>query len=194
MDDDEPADATYHVVINHEEQYSIWMDGRDIPAGWRSVGKSGPKAECLEYINQVWTDMRPLSLRKKMEEWQRTPPQEPVSAPVDPAPSLVARLSTGEHEAEVWLGRDPSFDEFRECIKRKYVHIRFPNTRGGTTLGFYLDDGRTQLSAENIAEQKGTARLVGELSLDYVKCRCVAEIELGTLKGTGHLEVLETLN
>ncbi len=58
---------TYIVVVNHEEQYSIWPDYKDIPNGWRSVGKSGTKKECLDYIGQVWTDMRPLSLRRKME-------------------------------------------------------------------------------------------------------------------------------
>ena len=60
--------ATYIVVVNHEEQYSIWLDYKEIPKGWRAVGKSGSKAECLAYINEVWTDMRPLSLRKQMEE------------------------------------------------------------------------------------------------------------------------------
>ena len=63
---------TYIVVVNHEEQYSIWPDYKEIPNGWRSAGKSGPKAECLAYINEVWTDMRPLSLRKQMEESART--------------------------------------------------------------------------------------------------------------------------
>ncbi|MHC4618923.1 MAG: MbtH family protein [Planctomycetota bacterium] len=58
----------YKVVINHEEQYSIWPVGRENPLGWRSVGKSGTKAECLAYIEEVWTDMRPLSLRKRMQE------------------------------------------------------------------------------------------------------------------------------
>jgi MbtH protein len=57
----------YSVVVNHEEQYSIWREGRDIPNGWRSVGKSGSKAECLAYIKEVWTDMRPLSLRLQMD-------------------------------------------------------------------------------------------------------------------------------
>ena len=57
----------YMVVINHEEQYSIWPEYKEIPLGWKAVGKSGPKAECLEYIKEVWTDMRPLSLRKQME-------------------------------------------------------------------------------------------------------------------------------
>jgi MbtH protein len=54
-------------VVNDEEQYSIWLDGRDIPAGWRTVGKSGTKAECLAYVEEVWTDMRPKSLRLAME-------------------------------------------------------------------------------------------------------------------------------
>ncbi len=58
----------YNVVINHEEQYSIWPANRDNPLGWVSVGKSGSKEECLAYIKDVWTDMRPLSLRKKMAE------------------------------------------------------------------------------------------------------------------------------
>ena len=60
----------YNVVMNHEEQYSIWPVDREIPAGWRAVGKSGSKQECLDYIKEVWTDMRPLSLRKKMEAAQ----------------------------------------------------------------------------------------------------------------------------
>jgi MbtH protein len=69
MDRDEQEDTTtYKVVVNHEEQYSIWPADRETPLGWRDAGKSGPKAECLAYIKEVWTDMRPLSLRKKMAE------------------------------------------------------------------------------------------------------------------------------
>jgi MbtH protein len=64
--DDEQV--TFEVVVNHEEQYSIWPADRDVPAGWRKAGKQGKKAECLTYINEVWTDMRPLSLRKKMDQ------------------------------------------------------------------------------------------------------------------------------
>src|SRR5260370_3810972 len=58
----------YKAVRNHEEQYSIWPADRENPLGWRDAGKSGTKEECLAYINEVWTDMRPLSLRKKMEQ------------------------------------------------------------------------------------------------------------------------------
>jgi MbtH protein len=68
MRDEEEDKRAYAVVMNHEEQYSIWLADRDIPAGWKSVGKTGSKAECLAYIEQVWTDMRPLSLRKWMTD------------------------------------------------------------------------------------------------------------------------------
>lgn len=61
-------DIAFKVVVNHEEQYSIWPDYKEIPAGWRAVGKTGLRQECLAYIDEVWTDMRPLSLRKHMEE------------------------------------------------------------------------------------------------------------------------------
>jgi MbtH protein len=61
----------YKVVVNHEEQYSIWFADREAPLGWKEVGKRGKKEECLQYIKEVWTDMRPLSLRKQMEEAAR---------------------------------------------------------------------------------------------------------------------------
>jgi MbtH protein len=60
-------DVLYKVVVNHEEQYSIWRDGRANAPGWRDAGKSGSKADCLAYIKEVWTDMRPLSLRREMD-------------------------------------------------------------------------------------------------------------------------------
>jgi MbtH protein len=56
----------YKVVVNDEEQYSIWPANRNIPAGWHDTGRHGLKAECLDYIKEVWTDMRPLSLRQRM--------------------------------------------------------------------------------------------------------------------------------
>jgi MbtH protein len=60
-------DSGYVVVVNDEEQYSIWPEGRDVPAGWHPAGEAGTKAECLEHIDRVWTDMRPLSLRRAMQ-------------------------------------------------------------------------------------------------------------------------------
>jgi MbtH protein len=68
---EDDSDTQYRVVLNHEEQYSIWPLDREPPAGWRDAGKSGPKQECLDYITAVWTDMRPLSLRQAMERQSR---------------------------------------------------------------------------------------------------------------------------
>lgn len=67
MSADDEDTRTYKVVVNHEEQYSVWLADRELPAGWREAGKSGTKAECLSHIKVVWTDMRPLGLREQMD-------------------------------------------------------------------------------------------------------------------------------
>ncbi|MBM3807736.1 MAG: MbtH family NRPS accessory protein [Acidimicrobiia bacterium] len=72
MSSHEEDTTVYRVVINHEEQYSIWPEWKEIPAGWRAVGPTGKKDECLAYVKEVWTDMRPLSLRKWMDENKAT--------------------------------------------------------------------------------------------------------------------------
>lgn len=67
MSQDDAEDNTiYTVVVNHEDQYSIWPSGKAMPLGWKEAGKTGLKQECLAHIKEVWTDMRPLSLRQKM--------------------------------------------------------------------------------------------------------------------------------
>ncbi len=69
MNSDAKEDNTiYKVVSNHEEQYSIWPAHRENPLGWKDADKRGSKSECLAYIKDVWTDLRPLSLRKKMAQ------------------------------------------------------------------------------------------------------------------------------
>lgn len=68
MSDQSADNRHYHVVLNDEEQYSIWAAGREIPAGWRAEGTEGTRDECLAHIDNVWTDMRPLSLRQRMAE------------------------------------------------------------------------------------------------------------------------------
>jgi len=67
MHDEDEDGTVYKVVLNHEEQYSIWPADRENAPGWRDAGKSGSKRECLAHIKEVWTDMRPLSLRRAME-------------------------------------------------------------------------------------------------------------------------------
>lgn len=72
QDDDEQDDTVYIAVMNHEEQYSIWPAHKPMPLGWRDAGKRGTKKECLDHIEVVWTDMRPLSVRKRMDAARET--------------------------------------------------------------------------------------------------------------------------
>jgi MbtH protein len=66
MTDEQHDDRTYLVVRNDEEQYSVWWADRELPAGWHAEGTEGTREECLSRIGAVWTDMRPLSLRRRM--------------------------------------------------------------------------------------------------------------------------------
>ncbi|KOX07138.1 antibiotic synthesis protein MbtH [Micromonospora sp. NRRL B-16802] len=65
---DDTDSRSYRVVVNDEEQFSIWPVDREGPAGWTGTGKTGSRAECLRHIGEVWTDLRPLSLRRRMEQ------------------------------------------------------------------------------------------------------------------------------
>lgn len=88
FDDDS---ITFRVVANHQEQYSIWPTFKDIPAGWMAVGPEGKKDECLDYIEKVWTDMRPKTLRDKMKKDQ--PPPEPPAEVKEAATQVVSKHS-----------------------------------------------------------------------------------------------------
>lgn len=189
----EDEDKTiYKVVVNHEEQYSIWPEYKENPLGWNDAGKVGSKAECLAYIKEVWTDMRPLSLRNKMEEMARNPPPPPP--PPSPAPngeSLVDLLCVGDHPLMVSLRPEPSVKGFKEALDSGYVRIKFTNTRGGTELGVRVDKDASDLVEANFDDGTGQVRVVGNLSLDYTKVRCIANIDLQSLDGVGHLEKVE---
>jgi len=179
----------YRVVVNHEEQYSIWPDYRELPPGWSEVGVTGPKEVCLDHIEKVWTDMRPLSLRKRMEELKNNPPP-PEPPPAEPeGPSLVERLSTGRHPVEISLRPTKDVARFKECVDRGYVHVKFTGTRGGTELGVRLDEQRTDVSSADFAAGTGAATLVGSLTLDFVKVHCHATVSLPALEGEGYLVV-----
>jgi uncharacterized protein YbdZ (MbtH family) len=192
-DPDKEDTTIYRVVVNHEEQYSIWPEYKELPLGWKDAGKVGPKAECLAYVKEVWTDMRPLSLRKKMEEVAKNPPLSPP--PPDPnkprEKSLVDRLCEGDHPVEAGLRPERTAKLFKEAVDRGYVHIKFTQTKGGTELGVRLDQNACDFSKADFESGSGTAHIEGGLTLDYVKVRCVADIDLKTLEGMGRLEKVD---
>jgi uncharacterized protein YbdZ (MbtH family) len=188
--DDQEDTTIYAVVVNHEEQYSIWAADRELPLGWRLEGKRGTKADCLAHIETVWTDMRPLSLRKQMEAAAAAPAEDDV-ADEPPEDDLVQRLAAGSHPIEVTLRPDRTAAALKECIERGYVHIKFTDTDGGTELGVRLDPAASDLAHADFAAPRGSVRLVGSLTLNFEKVRCVAEVDLSSLNGQGRLERLD---
>jgi uncharacterized protein YbdZ (MbtH family) len=194
LNNSDKEDSTiYKAVANLEEQYSIWPDYKEIPRGWKYAGKTGSKPECLAYIKEVWTDMRPLSLRKKMDEFANNPP--PLAPAPDPnAPrirSLVDRLCEGDQEIEVGLRPEKSVKLFKAAVDRDYIHIKFVQTQGGTELGFRLDRSASDFRAADFENEKGTVHVEGGLTLDYIRVKCVADIDLSTLAGKGRLVKVE---
>jgi uncharacterized protein YbdZ (MbtH family) len=178
----------YKVVVNHEEQYSIWPEYKGNPLGWEDVGKVGLKPECLAYIREVWTDMRPLSLRKKMGEMAKNPAPPPLPDPNGPREkTLVDGLCEGDHPVEVGLRPERTVTLFKEAIDRNYVHIKFTNTRGGTELGVRLDREACNFNEADFENGTGKLHVEGGMTLDYVKVRCIADIDLPSLEGKGHL-------
>jgi len=107
---------------------------------------------------------------------------------------LVERLSQGEHPIEVG-GTKPTLENLKERVgDMGYVFIKFTGTRGGTDLGVRVDKQATDLSKADFERCSGVAHIEGTLTLNYVKVRCVADIDLATLTGNGHLVALEEVH
>lgn len=104
---------------------------------------------------------------------------------------LVQKLSAEDHFVQLCKRQPQTAEAFRQSIDRGYVHILFPNTQGGTELGLRLEKDSVDLSGADFAEKSGKVRFIGRLVLDYVKVRCVVEIDLATLTGRAHLEPIE---
>jgi len=190
VDKDVSDDTVYRVVVNHEEQYSIWPADRECPLGWRDAGKTGTKAECLAHIESVWTDMRPLSLRRQMERLAETPVTHQVVTAErldDPRDDLVAYLSQGDHPVQATAA---SAQQFIERVKSGYVNIKFTDTRGGTELGIKLDPGAGNTASTDIEGHKGKVHIAGDLTLNYRPVRLTADVALDPLQGVGRLQTI----
>ena len=104
---------------------------------------------------------------------------------------LVQRLSEGKHPIEASLRPEKTATAFKESIDRGYVHIKFTNTKGGTDLGVRLDPEASVLNEADFDNKTGKVHLVGNLTLNYEKVRCIADVYLMTLNGKGYLEPVE---
>lgn len=181
----------YRVVKNQEEQYSIWPVGKDLPLGWLDAGFDGSKQSCLDHIEEVWTDMRPLSLRKQMDALAKEPP---VKVTPDPAqvsgPSLVERLSAAEHDVRLVLRPSNSLGSLKSAVDRGFVQVEFTGTKGGTVLGFPIDASLSNTAKLKEDSGDGEIQLIGFLTLNFQKVKCTANISLKTFDGKGKLDLV----
>jgi uncharacterized protein YbdZ (MbtH family) len=183
--------AVYKVVVNHEEQYSIWPAYREIPAGWKDADKAGSKAECLAHIREVWTDMRPLSLRERTAgdaARRGTETERPQELPEVEEVDLITRLAAGDQPVEVVLRPVRDAQALQKRLEQGHVHVKFTGTRGGTELAVELDRGLLVTSQADFAAQTGSVHMEGVLMLNGRKARCIADIDLATLEGQGRLQ------
>lgn len=191
MHDNDPTAETediYTVVRNHEDQYSLWRADSPPPKGWEEVGVSGTQEECLAHIEEVWTDMRPRSVREHLE-WLAEQPESAWLVPADPSDEgsdLVTRLGSSG-PVEVVSRPESTVERFREALENGYVHLRFTDTRGGTEVGVQVDRAASDWSRAAFDEGCGSVTVVGDLVLDFEPVRCHADIDLAELGGLGRL-------
>lgn len=175
------SSASYKVVINDEEQYSIWAADAQNPPGWCDAGISGSRRECLDYIARVWIDIRPLSLRRRMAQGAASV-QPAATVPTAPD-DLLTRLSIEKQAVQLIRSRT-----IREDLDAGYVHLQFSRALGGTELGIRLDPSSCDYSYADLDAEVGIIRIGGGLVLNSEEMRCAAEIELTTLAGIAILE------
>lgn len=103
---------------------------------------------------------------------------------------LPHKLAKGEHKVIISAIRDNPLEEFKAAVERNYVHVKFTETKGGTELGFRLDKEHSDFSKGDLEKGSGEITVAGNLKLDGVPVRCVATVDLGSMEGKGHLEIL----
>ena len=194
---------TYRVLVNTEGQHAIVSYKKGIPAGWADVGVRGKKRACQEYVRYIWTDMRPMSLRKEMRDIQRRwknlereheqKLRDHKKKPNDSRDHLIPYLSEGLHQLEPVLNPEKSAKKLQEAVEQGYIQIKFTGTRGYTGLGINLDAEACSITEGDYRKGTGKVHLEGEAQLDFVRLRCIADVDISTLKGTGYIITQDNL-
>lgn len=165
----------YCVVINQEEQYSIWPFGLDIPPGWQAIGVSGSKDECLDYVEKVWVDMRPLSLRKFHEELEHQDFDTYVATEKENSVPLLKDLLLANDQAFRIIAAD--IEQLKKQWQEKYIYINLFQTLGETEVCITLADTPSQECLE------GNVELYGTVNIDDDEYMVELAIELDKLSG-----------
>jgi len=192
----------YKVVVNHEMQYSIWPTWKPDPPGWKDEGRTGTKQQCLEHIDKVWTDMRPLSLQKWMKEHvAATAADSKIKIPevndgkdhfhaARPPNDLVKRLLQEQtvqiiryHE-----GGKPSREKLKQAAESGYILVKFVDTKGGSELGCSVKNEDSHCFVE---WNNNTVVIHGRLKLDFTPLLVHATVDLDTFVGKGRVEPIQ---
>jgi len=196
-------DIEYKVVYNQERQYSIWPTWKVDPPGWESDGTVGTKQQCLDHIEKVWTDMRPLSLQNFMKENGLDGPREIKIPPLpqdnidhfrrpQPPNELVMKLMEEQDVVIIRYkeGDVPNLEKLMRAIEIGYILVKFIHTQGGTELGANIKKSEYNCFAELI-ESENIIKIRGFLKLDYTPVILNATISLLNFEGKGHLELID---
>lgn len=182
----------YIVVVNHEEQYSIWRADFELPGGWSSCGFEGYRDECIAYVDKVWLDMRPLSVRRALQEieknTQSAQPQQGHEAP--PREPLVSRLTKEKRRFEFVSANELSRDLIKQSIKRGVVHFRIPDTDGGTVIGLVIDEAKAKECVASIDAGCEELSIVGRFTLDYMNAVCKLSANLSSFDGQCQIDLV----
>lgn len=177
--------TNYKVVINEEEQYSVWAADVRNPPGWRDAGMSGSRQDCLDYIAKVWTNMCPLSVRRRLAQNELTQDAgmaEPQAIERTAPDDLLTRICVEKQAVQLIRSRT-----IREDLDAGYVHLQFSRAGDEIELGIRLVPSSCDYGYADLDAEVGTIRIGGDLVLNSHKLNCAAEIHLTTLTGIATL-------
>lgn len=182
----EEPNLVYQVVVNEEEQYSIWPSYKKRPKGWTDVGPAGTKAECLDWIEKTWVDLRPRSLREVMRlDSLRSAPAIRADLPISPRTESLIPLPDRlcRHEQHIRVARCSDAADFKAQLDRGYVLLEFLQTAGGTELGCPVSSSRSVDVEARFDTGIGKIEVVAQVRVDYELLRILAVVDLSTLEG-----------
>jgi uncharacterized protein YbdZ (MbtH family) len=180
-------DRAYAVVVNDEEQYSIWPSERDLPIGWAAAGFIGPKSECLAHIEEVWIDMRPRGARIGAREVAMA--SSAVGA--DFGGTLPERLAGRRYDVTIALGGDRTKEALLRRMQTGWLHVAFLLPQGQTEVRVRLtDDDAPRTAAAAFAQGYPLIRIVGVVTLDGVPLMCRIDVDGATLTAVAQLEAI----
>ena len=179
----EKVQERWSVVINTEEQYSIWPEDQTPPDGWHTIGVFGDKETCLDHIETVWTDMRPRSLREAMAAADNGQSTFMDSA-LESVPRLVDLLCSGPQKVTLVTRPADNRRALANQLGQGVAQLRFPVEGGPTEILISMDAEASDWTEDSLLDRTGDLTLSGSVKLDGERLIVVATIHAAGLDGS----------